>query len=264
MSGAQIRFSDGASYDLLMGEWSRSVGALFLDWLQPAAGLAWLDVGCGSGAFSSLVVERCAPKSLLGIDPSAGQLEFARRRGLGPAARFETGDAMQINLDDAAVDVAVAALVTQFMPDPGRGVNEMTRVVSPGGLVAAYTWDLAGGGFPYEAVHRALRDCGLAVPNPPHPEAGSADELARLWSAAGLADIDGREVSVSRSFRDFDDYWGIARTSPRIAMVLGELTPQRLVEVQDTTRAYVPAPPVLTARANAIRGRAGASLSAAR
>lgn len=137
MVGTQIRFGDGASYELLMGEWSRNAGADFLDWLKPPPGLAWLDVGCGSGAFSGLVVERCAPLSLLGIDPSEGQLNFARGRGLGPAATFKTGDAMQIDLPDNSVDLAIAALVLHFMPEPLRGVSEMARIVRPGGFVAA-------------------------------------------------------------------------------------------------------------------------------
>ena len=256
MADTQVRFSDGASYDLLMGEWSRRVGAIFLDWLRPAAGLAWLDVGCGSGAFSSLVVEQTAPRSLLGIDPSDAQLDFARRRGLGPVAQFELGDAMRIDLPDGSVDVAVAALVMHFMPDPRLGVSEMVRVVRPGGIVAAYTWDLEGGGFPYEAVHRAMAAGALDVPSPPHPEAGNADELARLWTAAGVKDPIGREISVTRTFLDFDDYWETAIRSPRIAAVLNDLAADRLIRVRDATRRNVPEPPVVTARVNAISGRA--------
>jgi ubiquinone/menaquinone biosynthesis C-methylase UbiE len=210
MADAQIRFGDGAAYERLMGQWSRDAGAIFLDWLQPAAGLAWLDVGCGSGAFSSLVVERCAPSSLLGIDPSESQLDFVRGRGLGPVATFRTGDAMQIDLADGSVDIAVAALVMQFMPDTSRGVSEMARVVRSDGLVAAYTWTLEAGGFPYEAVHRAMHATGIEVPQPPHPEAGNADELLRLWQAAGLQDVRQREISVTRVFRDFEHSCGTA------------------------------------------------------
>ena len=43
-------------------------------------------------------------------------------------------------------------LVIFFVPDPAKGVAEMARVVRPGGIVAAYAWDMAGGGFPYERV----------------------------------------------------------------------------------------------------------------
>jgi ubiquinone/menaquinone biosynthesis C-methylase UbiE len=258
VAGPQIRFSDGAGYELLMGQWSRDAGSVFLDWLQPAAGLTWLDVGCGSGAFSSLVVERCAPRSLLGIDPSDAQLDFARGRGLGPVATFRRGDAMQIDLADNSVDVAVAALVMHFMPDPLRGVSELARVVRPGGLVAAYTWELESGGFPYEAVHRAMVAVGLEVPEPPHPEAGNADELIRLWQAAGLDDVLQREISVTRTYRDFEQYWQTATLSPRIAAVFRDLAPEKLALVRSETRSRVSDSPIVTARANAVSGRTAA------
>ena len=37
-----------------------------------------------------------------------------------------------------------------FVPDPTKGVAEMARVVRPGGTVAAYAWDIEGGGAPLE------------------------------------------------------------------------------------------------------------------
>lgn len=43
----ELRFDDGAAYEQMMGVWSRSVGEVFLDWLKPAKGLSWIDVGCG-------------------------------------------------------------------------------------------------------------------------------------------------------------------------------------------------------------------------
>ena len=52
MTQPPIRFVDGAAYDRGMGSWSRLAGQVFLDWLAPPAGQRWLDVGCGSGAFT--------------------------------------------------------------------------------------------------------------------------------------------------------------------------------------------------------------------
>ena len=57
-----------------MGRWSRAVGEVFVDWLELPKGLAWLDVGCGTGIFTELVIERCAPSSMSAIDPSEGQI----------------------------------------------------------------------------------------------------------------------------------------------------------------------------------------------
>src|ERR1700740_1317451 len=78
MAETQIRFDDGAAYERYMGDGSRRAGAIFLDWLAAPSGLKWIDVGCGNGAFTELLVERCAPTSVNGIDPSEAQLDFAR------------------------------------------------------------------------------------------------------------------------------------------------------------------------------------------
>jgi ubiquinone/menaquinone biosynthesis C-methylase UbiE len=84
----QIRFTDGAAYEQFMGKWSQFAGETFLDWLAPKPGLRWLDIGCGSGAFTEMIVERCAPASVQGIDPSEGQLAFARTRPRPAASRM--------------------------------------------------------------------------------------------------------------------------------------------------------------------------------
>ena len=47
-----VRFEDGATYDLSMGQWSRLAGPVFLDWLALGKGLRWLDVGCVAAAHS--------------------------------------------------------------------------------------------------------------------------------------------------------------------------------------------------------------------
>ncbi len=52
MAATPIKFDDGASYERMMGVWSRIAGANFLDWVAPAPGLRWIDIGCGNGAFT--------------------------------------------------------------------------------------------------------------------------------------------------------------------------------------------------------------------
>ena len=69
MAQQPIRFDDGAAYDRGMGVWSQLVGQVFLDWLAPITGLRWIDIGCGSGAFTELLARRSAPVELQGIDP---------------------------------------------------------------------------------------------------------------------------------------------------------------------------------------------------
>jgi 2-polyprenyl-3-methyl-5-hydroxy-6-metoxy-1,4-benzoquinol methylase len=115
----QIRFDDGAAYERYMRKWSQYVGAAFLDWLAPASGLGWLDVGCGNGAFSEMLTDRCcAPRAVDGIDPSEAQLTFARTRPALRAAQCRAGDAMAVPFEDDTFDAAVMPLVIFFVPDP--------------------------------------------------------------------------------------------------------------------------------------------------
>ena len=133
MAEGQIRFEDGAAYERMMGVWSRLAGEIFLEWLAPPAGLRWIDVGCGSGAFSELIVERAAPAEVQGIDPSEAQLAFARSRPAARVAQFRQGDAMALPFSDESFDAAVMALVIFFVPNPSKGLAEMVRVVRHGG-----------------------------------------------------------------------------------------------------------------------------------
>jgi ubiquinone/menaquinone biosynthesis C-methylase UbiE len=80
MPDQTIRFIDGASYEAMMGCWSLLVGERFLDWIAAPRGARWVDVGCGNGAFTELIVQRCAPSAVQAIDPSEAQLANVRRR----------------------------------------------------------------------------------------------------------------------------------------------------------------------------------------
>ena len=128
---------------------------------------------------------------------------------------------MALPFADDTFDAAVMPLVIFFVPAPARGVAEMARVVCPGGIVAAYAWDLSGGGFPYEALKVEMRGLGVVVPEPPSPGASRIDALRELWAGAGLDAIETRQISVQRTFAGFDDYWttvlGSASAGPKLA-----------------------------------------------
>jgi SAM-dependent methyltransferase len=259
MSEPQIHFNDAGAYDQFMGVWSRLAGAVFLDWLAPARGLGWVDVGCGSGAFTELVAGRCAPSRIEGIDPSEAQLAFARSRMLGGQVNFRQGDAMALPFAADSFDAAVMALVIFFVPVPAKGVAEMKRVVAPGGQVAAYAWDMDGHGFPLEPVLAELRELGLTPGRPPSVDASRLTAMRALWQEAGLRDIETRQIEVARSFADFDEFWAISMKGPSTAEAIRSLPPAEAEGLKERVRAKLATDAsgriTTFARANAVKGR---------
>ena len=259
METQPIRFDDGAAYEQYMGKWSLLAGDTFLRWLAPEPGLRWLDVGCGSGAFTELLVERCAPASVQGIDPAEAQLAFARQRPAARIARFSKGDAMALPFPASSFDAAVMPLVIFFVPAPARGVAEMARVVCPGGVVSAYAWDMEGGGFPYEGLRAEMRSLGVNAPVPPSPDASRIEALQALWTGAGLESVETRAIAVERTFADFDDYWSTIFAGPSVAAKLAAMRPEELALLKGRMRLRLPMDGrgriTYGARANAVKGR---------
>lgn len=258
MSDESIRFDDGASYELMMGRWSVLAGARFLDWIGVANGARWIDVGCGNGAFTELLVDRCRPSSVQAFDTSAAQLDYARKRlPAGAPVTWAKGDAMQLPVADATVDVAVMALVLFFVPEPAVGVSEMCRAVRPGGVVAAYHWDVLGGGFPLADIAAEMTGLGVLPRVPPSVAASTIDASTALWREAGLAQVQTCRISVERHFDSFDDYWNCAAPSNTLRPMFEAMTTERRELLKANVRSRLRSgdgPLTVGAHANAVRG----------
>jgi SAM-dependent methyltransferase len=237
MSEHGIRFDDGVAYEHGMGIWSRLTGQAFLDWIAPPPGLHWIDVGCGNGAFTELLIQRCAPLAVSGIDPSPAQLDYARTRPGAAGATFQQGDAMALPFPDAAFDAAVMALVIFFVPDPAKGVQEMVRTVRPGGIVSAYAWNFTTGGFPYGLVQDALRANGITPLLPPNAAVAQEGALHALWTEAGIDAVITRTIDVQRTFRNFDDYWTACTGIGTLKPTLAALPPATLDRIKASVRS---------------------------
>jgi ubiquinone/menaquinone biosynthesis C-methylase UbiE len=258
MTPDRIVFNDGAGYERYMGVWSRLVGEFFLAWLAPASGLRWLDIGCGNGAFTEMIVDRCAPAAVEGVDPSAEQIDFARTRPATRQAQFRRGDAMALPYPAASVDVAVMPLVLFFVPVPATGVAEMARVLRPGGIASAYAWDMAGDGFPYQTLIDEMRAMGVAIPDPPSPDASRLEVMRELWTGAGLQSVETRAITVRRTYADFAEYWATVlkgpNAGPRLAAMPATDRERLKVRLQSLLPSDATGRITISGVANAVKG----------
>ncbi len=260
MTAAGNLFSDGQAYERQMGRWSRLVGEAFLDWLAPPKSRQWLDVGCGNGSFTEVVIARCAPGKVTAIDPSEGQIEYARRQTGAKLAQFGVGDAQAIPFDDASFDLAVMALVIAFLSDPAKAVAEMARVVRPGGWVATYMWDTQAGGMPLEPVNVALKSLGIVPPALPSAAASNREAMHALWERAGLRAIDTCVIRIPVEYKDFDDFWeSYSAPIGFTGKTINAMSPSEREHLKTELRAQLPMKPdgriVYEAFANAVKGR---------
>jgi ubiquinone/menaquinone biosynthesis C-methylase UbiE len=253
----------GDLYEPYVGRWSRLVARELLHWLAVPAGRDWLDVGCGTGALTQTIIAHANPRSVQAVDPSSSFIEYAKTHTQGDCATFTVGDAQSLPIETASVDVAVAGLVLNFVPEPGRAAREMARTVRTGGIVATYVWDYAG----KMELMRYFWDAAVAL----NPEAYELDEgcrfpicrpapLSELFTQAGLEEVAVRSLDVPTNFRDFDDYWspflGGLAPAPGYAM---SLDPARRAALRERIRCNLPIAEDgtihLMARAWAVRGR---------
>ena len=202
-------WESGDPYEYYMGRWSRLVALLFADWLSPSCGLKWLDVGCGSGALSEVIVNNYKPTALTAIDQSEGFVRIARKR-LGSRARYRVGNALSLPLEDSSVDITVSGLLLNFISEPQKALREMRRVTDVGGTVALYIWDYPGKmdflRYFWDAAVQ-LKPEALSLHESRRFPDSNADALNRLFENADFVAIETSPIEITTAFRDFDDYW---------------------------------------------------------
>ena len=260
MTETEVIFNDGVAYQRFMGRWSRSVGSIFLDWLAQRRHLHWLDVGCGTGAFTELVFDTCCPTRLVAVDTATDQLEYARRKPIAQDAEFKVASATELPFPNGLFDIVTSALVINFISDRPRALAEMRRVARPGGLVALYVWDVAAGLGPSWPIAQAMRSIGISPPQMPGERDCTLEALHSLFEQTGFQSTEVRQIEVESIYRDFDDFW-ISQTpafSP-VGRRLATLQKSECVRLRAAVAALLSVGPdgsvTYSARANALKGK---------
>lgn len=204
-------WSAGQSYEHYMGRWSRMIAKEFLSWLDPNKSAEWLEIGCGTGALTTAILDECEPSSILATDASEDFISHTRDTITDARVRFGTATAQNLPVEDDSVDIVTSALVLNFVPDRHAGLIEMQRVLRPGGILSFYVWDYPGGGIGFiDAFWKAAASLDA--------EAADLDEgtrfpfcteegLVELCSDAGLPDAEIAPIEIVTEFPDFDAFW---------------------------------------------------------
>ena len=133
--------------------------------LEPAPGVKWLDLACGTGAVAELAAERGA--DVTGVDLAPALIETAqeRARDQGLEIDYRVGDCENLEFADSSFDVVSSTCGIMFAPDHEATARELTRVVKPGGRIGLANWTPAEKGM--AAIFALMR------PFQPAPPAGA-------------------------------------------------------------------------------------------
>jgi SAM-dependent methyltransferase len=180
--------------------------------LQP--GQRVLELAAGPGDTGFLAAELVQPGgTLISSDGAEAMLDVARRRAeaLGlENVEFKQLELEWIDLPTASVDAVLCRWGLMLIVDRAAALQEMRRVLAPGGHIALAVWDEPERNVWATAPNRALIELGLA--EPPDPDAPGMFALAApgilqdMLESAGFVDVLVEGVDVQRRYPDLDNY----------------------------------------------------------
>lgn len=182
------------------------LAGLLVDTVDLSPDARALDLGCGPGAVTGVLVDRLGVDGVSACDPSSSFVAECATRF--PGIDVRAGRAEAIPFEDSRFDVAFAQLVLHFVTEPETAARELRRVVREGGVVAACVWDFEQG----MQMLRLFWDAALLVdPSAPDEAAtmrfGRAGEIAELLASAGFTDIVETTLTVGTVYESFDELW---------------------------------------------------------
>jgi SAM-dependent methyltransferase len=257
-------WTSGIAYERFMGRWSHFVAREFLRWLAIPPERVWLDVGCGTGSITRLILESYRPKEIFAIDSSSEFISAAKRSISHPTVHFKVGLAQSLDLESDSVDAIVSGLVLNFVPQPKDAIREMLRVTKPDGTIGIFLWDYADG----MQMLRYFWDAAVEL----DPKAREVDEgirfplcqagqLESLVRKAGLKQVEAKAIEVKTVFQNFDDYWQpfLGNVGPASSYTMS-LNQQDRQKLEEKLRKALPVDKngsiSLNARAWAVKGTA--------
>lgn len=214
-------WASGSRYEDFMGRWSRLLAARFVEWLQAPAGVHWLDVGCGTGAMTSAICACANPASVVGCDPAAPFIEYARHHFTDRRASFVVAGVGDLPRHAGGYGGITSLLALNFFPDADAALREMRAHASPGGMVSACVWDYRGKMELLRYFWDAAASMDATLDEGSRFPICRPDALTELFQTGGLRDVRCEPIDLPTTFASFDDYWGafLGGTGPGPAYV---------------------------------------------
>ncbi len=176
---------------------------------RPRAEDRVLDVACGTGIVTRNVASAVGPRGkVAALDISPDMLAVARTLALseGPAVEWHEGSGIDMPFPEASFDLVLCQQGLQFFPDHQAGLNEIRRVLAPGGRAVVSVWrDLDGQPFMKAievVVARHVVSGAFAVAF----SLADSEHLGQLAAAAGFESAEVHEVGLTLRVKDKNEF----------------------------------------------------------
>lgn len=192
-----------------------------------------LDISCGSGLVTLPIAEKVSPENITAVDLSEGMIDTARERAEQEGYEniaFRRMDAEDLHFDAHTFDKVICSLGIMYFPFPGKAVEEMHRVLKPGGSAHALVWGergKCGWAEIFPIVDRRVQSevCPLFF------QQGTGNTLALNYESAGFEEITTDRFTSDLNFEDDDQACVAAFLGGAVAMAYNKFEQDTREEV---------------------------------
>jgi trans-aconitate methyltransferase len=230
-------------YDLYVGRWSQLISQDFIDWLNPKSNLKWLEIGCGTGALTKVIVDKCSPAYLLAVDKSDSYLTKAKESIDSKNVDFSNVDLSSYPLKEE-FDQVTSGLVLNFIPQIHELLLHLMKNLRSGGQLSAFVWDYGGHYQPMRHFWDAAKEVS---PGAEKYDAGvkfdicTKEKLIQLFELLGLNEVQFTTIERIATFRNFDDYWlPIASAQGSVTEYISTLAEKEKDRLKETIKRRLP------------------------
>lgn len=229
-------FNRAASHYNQFNQLQRDVGSCLLQHAKPVAKQI-LDVGCGPAALTAALLEQVACEGYVGVDLAPEMVAEAQRQY--PQLQWLQADVEALPFAPEQFDLVIANLVIQWCDSPDLALQQLWRMVKPGGQLLVSTV-LAGSLSPLYNVWEALGT------EPRQNQFASAERVAQAWqrelAADKLATRHFHAQSFSYEYDQLRDILahlkGIGASYTARTQTASPLTKHKLLEAEAYYRAH--------------------------